>query len=224
MLEDRLLKGICIKWRIPSPIIAPADGAFHVTRPAPTPLIYDGLAGAREAMDPALLMRPPSSFGLTKGRNLQYKWLDYRPGGTAQTPLGGSDILTGKMSGCPIVMWTDAAGVCQVGHLGTMDGQDAINNKVKATAKRELPINASGFSPANAWNLGEMTTAIGHASRNMPNLPGGGGFAVIALVTTTRKFFSIALYSYGAQDHVVLGCREIPPLNRGQLMTLLQRV
>lgn len=223
MLETKLRKGVCINWRVPGALDTGRDGRFHRRTLAPNPLRYEGLAGDVSSMDPVLLTMAPSAFGLMKGVNIPHKWLDYRLGATARTRLAGQDVLTGFMSGCVIAMWTDVGGVRWVGHIGTIESDAAVNQRVKAHAEANMPANATGFDPSAAWPPGDRATAIINARKNMPIDHNNGGVPrVVALVTSGGAFFSILLMTYKSQDdYIVLGTRPVAPMLRAQLTARL---
>ncbi len=71
-----------------------------------------------------------AGVALVADRNTQ--WLYYMPGDISHIPFHGVDVLTGKMSGCPLVVFR-FAGIVHAGHIGARDGDPVGNAAVLAT-------------------------------------------------------------------------------------------
>jgi hypothetical protein len=118
MIEKYFRDGIRFKWNAPAALHQPMDGSVVDNTGTTSPMIYDGLES--QLIDPHLRIFNVSTIGLTMRMHIQHVWLDYSLGRTSKCPIGPYDILTGFMSGCFIVRWTDR-GVRYVGHVGTID-------------------------------------------------------------------------------------------------------
>ena len=73
---------------------------------------------------------PGQTLNATKAHR-NFRWLHWQPGKVTYLPLAGSDILTGPMSGCWIVIF-NMAGVPYVAHIGTYDPGSPATLQVKA--------------------------------------------------------------------------------------------
>jgi hypothetical protein len=214
MIEQYLRRGIVVRWNKPANSNGPLDGAIVNSVGAATPMIYEGLVGHREALDPTFLISQPSTRGYVMHAPLpsQYTWLDYAPGRTARVNLGGADVLTGYMSGCLIARGT-FNGVMSAFHLGTIENP-AVNTLIKQTFRAQLPNDVTGFYPAAAWTVGERTTINSQC--------GGSGTDIIALVTTTGAFYSIVLcHTRVMGEEVIGGIKQVPALDRSALLRQL---
>lgn len=76
--------------------------------------------------------------GVMVGQNMaakkahrNFRWLHWQPGKITYLPLAGSDILTGPMSGCWVVIF-NMAGIPYVAHIGTYDPGSPATLQVKA--------------------------------------------------------------------------------------------
>jgi hypothetical protein len=86
-----------------------------------------------------------------------FQWLAYFPGVISNVPLS-SDVLTGPMSGCWVVVYSQN-GIDSVGHIGTSEQGSPQTAAVKATwhtfANTVGPSKLiGGFNPLNAWPKG----------------------------------------------------------------------
>ncbi|MBY6152119.1 hypothetical protein KUV47_02740 [Vannielia litorea] len=224
MIEQYFRKGICLDWHKPTNVDAARDGQIHHRIRHSSPLIYDGLAADPGAWDAAFNHTPPSAIGLTSRMNIHHKWLDYRPGATARCHRGHNDVLTGFMSGCLIVTWTDATGDQWVGHVGTVESEPPngpTNTLVKTTARGAMTANADGFNPAAAWTPMELGNLCAAAAVNMPLGAIGGAPHIMALVTSGGVFYSIALMLHAQNKYVVLGSKQVPGMGNGALLAAL---
>lgn len=216
MIEKYFMTGVRFKWwpSMPQDAGKPKDGSITDSPPgAATPLIYDGMDG--ELYN--LAAPHVSAVGLTMRMSIPYTWLSYVHGRTARlSPVG--DVLTGPMSGCPIAVWTDN-GRRYVGHVGTIDGNDAVNKVVKATFAAAMPQNTTGFLPASAWDAAE----IAKLAAKFKKYP---GYNIMALVTAANEFHSILMFRLqGLQpgEWCVGGIKKLPSMNYQALKTELAR-
>ncbi len=205
MIEKYFVKGIRLKWACPgdgTPGLK--DGSFSDQLKPVQPMVYDGLDGELVNFG----MGHVSTLGLTKGMTIPYLWLPYTIGHTARIALTG-DLLTGYMSGCPIVTWT-SGGTRYAGHLGTEDSQPLLNTTVKKTFSDFMPRDVQGFNPAAAWPFGEIAPLQSKFSK-------GAGAKVVALVTSTGQFYSLLLFQFGnalaIKEWCVGGAKLVPPLD-----------
>lgn len=205
MIEKYFVKGLRLRWAHPGDGTPGAkDGSFINQPPLPPqPMIYDGLDGELVNFG----MPHVSVLGLTKGMSIPYDWLSYTIGHTCRTPLT-SDVLTGYMSGCPIVTWTDR-GVRYVGHLGTEDSQPVLNTAVRKTFSDNMPRDVQGFNPFGAWDNSEIVPMVSKFKK-------GAGIKIVALVTATGKFYSLLMFQFGnalaIKEWCVGGAKLVPPL------------
>lgn len=93
--------------------------------------------------------------GVTLGHNpivakahRNFRWLHWQPGKITYLPLAGTDILTGPMSGCWIVIFT-MGGVSYVGHIGTHEPGSPATLGVKAAWAAAF--NAGTVAPVAAF-------------------------------------------------------------------------
>ncbi|MCV0396652.1 MAG: hypothetical protein K5872_12580 [Rhizobiaceae bacterium] len=219
MIERYFKKGVCLQWTKPPNVDSARDGQFHHREQHSSPMTYNGLAGHFSAWDPVFSHTQPAALGFTKNMRISHKWLDYRPGASAKCHLGSHDVLTGFMSGCPIVTWQD--GGRWVGHIGTTESDPRVNTLVKTTARGVLNNTATGFNPAAAWGPGQLATLMADARKNTKISVSGGMAYIVALVTTTGDFYSIALMNDVPNSYIVLGCQRVPPMNNAALMNWL---
>lgn len=226
MIEQYFRPGVRFLWTKPNDAVGPTDGSIVPSVMLANPMSYDGLDGHAAVVDPALLAAHAAAvLGLAMGAPVPHVWLDYAPGRTAQRPVGGGDILTGYMSGCLIVRGT-FGGVPSALHVGTIDGQPAINQVVKRQLAQQLPADATAFNPAGAWTPGEIGT--------LQNRLGGAPVAaanVLALVTAAGVFHSILMFNVavnqawnnpaGRRYWCVGGRNQVAAMSRVQLMAKL---
>jgi hypothetical protein len=203
MIEKYFLIGARLTWTHPRDFIGPMDGSIVNSPPGyESEMKYNGMDG-----DLYNVAQPtPLAVGLTKDMNIPYKWLTYAPGRTSKRMLAAGDVLTGRMSGCYIVTWTEN-GQRWVGHVGTVDNQPAANRQVKANfaaAMRNFQ-NVSGFSPLAAWSPNEIGPKLSTFKRSV-------GPSIMALVTTSGAFYSLLMFSVN-NDWCVGGMKLIPPMN-----------
>ena len=114
-------------------------------------------------------------------------WLSYIHGRTARVKATG-DVLTGFMSGCWITQWTEPTGR-YVGHLGTIESgwkERPPNSTVKTTFGRTMPLNTTGYNPADGFDPGQFMPLL----RTMRGTPSA---QVMSLVTSGNVFYSILM-------------------------------
>jgi hypothetical protein len=190
MLEMYFKKGAVFEWTRPQTNIVPPDGALMDRQRHSTPMKFLGTVaelGFSSLLDTTLAPNYFSSIGLRPGMAIRYKWLDYAPGRTARVEMRTRDILTGPMSGCPILHWRQGANT-YVGHVGTIYGNAPVNTLVKASIQPVLPHTARGFNPAAPWPYAQINLMMGGTARL-------SGPEVLAFVTTGGQFYSTVFYA-----------------------------
>ena len=140
------------------------------------------------------------------------QWLYYMPGDISFVPIGGVDVLTGKMSGCPLVIFRHE-GVVMAGHIGTEEERPVQNAAVlgawNAWATAHPADVIAGFYPAGFWNA------------NIPTGNQGNGFAILALLTAGHHhLYSIFLYKQRSGDWRVVGIHRHQSLTLTELQAL----
>lgn len=228
MIERYFRAGVRYLWRKPNDATGgPQDGAIVPSTMVANNLMYDGLDGHRAVVDPLFLLTDVNAvLGLLIRANIPHTWLDYAPGRSAQVQIGGSDILTGFMSGCLIVRGT-YGGLMSAFHVGTITGNPGgINQTVKRNFAQNLPADATGFEPDLAWTRGEISAI--QAKFTYRN---GAQDRIFALVTTAGAFYSILMFNVadpsnfsnpaGQSYWCVGGIKLVPPLSRVRLMAKL---
>jgi hypothetical protein len=227
VIERYFKAGVRYLWNKPLDGPCVRDGAIVASIRAAANLAYDGLDGHRAVVDPTLLLANAAGvLGIAKGANVAHAWLDYTPGRVAQLPIGGSDILTGYMSGCLIVRGTHG-GALSAFHVGTITGDAETSRLVKRKFAEALPADATGFEPAAAWQPAEITL--------IQNRLGGGLVAsdkIFALMTTAGTFHSLLMFNVcegmgqwtnpaGQRYWCVGGIKAVPAMTRARLMAKL---
>lgn len=213
MIEKYFLLGVRLKWACPGADPGRTKDGSIIDNPrrAPSPMIYDGLDG--QLYD--LTAPHVSTVGLTMRMNIPHSWLVYAHGHTTRLATAG-DVLTGPMSGCLITTWTDQ-GQRHVGHVGTVESSPDINKKVKAAFAAAMPQNTTGFNPANAWDVGEITQLMGR-------IKPAPAMKIMALVTSGGEFHSILMFLLtGGEPNqwCVGGIKKVPPMGYQALKTAL---
>lgn len=154
------------------------------------PMVSTPLRLEQSTKDPGLGGRYSAvSVGLDSKihRNFQYlKYIKYR---TTFTSFSGVDVLTGFMSGCRVVAYSDR-GMRYVAHIGT--AADAGKNTItkdawKAFMRMPGVQYLAGFNPWAAW------------SANLP-IPQANdhftGVKCVAIVTPSLDLYSVALFKH----------------------------
>lgn len=213
MIEKYFFPGVRYRWKCPGANGGVTRDGSIVNSPvvAASPMIYDGMDGELYRGGPHV-----SAVGLTKGMQIPYSWLVYMHGHTTRRMLSGGDVLTGFMSGCLITLWSEN-GIRYVGHVGTVEANPAQDTRVKDTFARAMPSQAMGFNPFAAWDPGD----IANLQRTFKKGPVP---KVMALVTTSGKFYSILMFGFGIgaiEEWCVGGIKSVDPMNRNTLYTAL---
>ncbi len=217
MIENYLKQGIRVKWT------KPRDGAPSTTNdvvPSSQPanaMTYDGLDG--ELVNPQFMVTNVSTLGLQMRQPIQHDWLDYVPGGTAFKQLGGTDILTGWMSGCLIPKWPSPTGGTLVGHIGTVDNNPTLNAKVKAKFRPRLVPQMTAFQPLADWPNSDLVPLMSKFKSPPEN-------HVLGLVTSTGQFYSVLIFGIRAQtgattEWCIGGIKKAKVLSYADLQKLL---
>jgi hypothetical protein len=79
-----------------------------------------------------------------------FRWLPWVKGQVSCVPLAGGDILTGRMSGCWLVIF-QCNGATYAGHIGTEDNATTANS-VQAKAAWRNAVTANHIAPMGAFN------------------------------------------------------------------------
>ena len=164
-------------------------------------MVYDGLDGELYKIGGVNV----TTLGFRMGMQLPYNWLVYSHGHTTRisTP---NDVLTGPMSGCIIAVWMEQ-GCRYVGHVGTVESSEVVNQRVKETFGAMMPQNTIGFNPAAAWSPGDISVMMSKFKKRP-------GFSIMALVTSTNQFYSVLMFSFnGATEWCVGGCKKVVSMN-----------
>ncbi len=213
MIEKYLKLGVRFRWNKPRNVDGPRDGSIVDGVRNTSPLTYIGLG---EVVDPVLMSTHVNTLGLRMNVPVQHKWLDYTPGKTARVPIGPYDVFTGFMSGCIIARWYDR-GVNYVGHVGTVESDPAANRLVKRTFAFAMPRGTTGFNPALAWTYNELSQIS--QQFQTPKIPN-----ICGLVTTQRDFYSVVMFSDGANEWYCGGAKRVPPITHDTLKLQMLRV
>lgn len=199
MIEKYLLKGIRLKWQAPSAHTLGSKDGSVIEDPVKSeaPMVYDGV-------DAALGLGLPhvSTLGLTMNMNIQHQWLTYSHGHTTKRALGAGDVLTGPMSGCLIAQWTEMGR--WVGHVGTVEANPMLNQKVKQGMALTLPDQASGFYPDKSWDPTEIMPLLQSAQ----TVSKFARPTIFALITSTGQFYSVLMFHMGGNEWCVGGCKK----------------
>jgi len=204
MIEKYFMLGVRFKWTCPAADPGKTKDGSIIDNPhrAPSPMIYDGLDGQLYNLSAPHV----STLGLRMRMSIPYSWLVYAHGHTTRLNVTGGDVLTGPMSGCLITVWTDQ-GRRYVGHVGTVESSETVNQKVKSTFANAMPQNTTGFNPANAWSFGEI-------AQKMSKITPGPSAKIMALVTANNQFYSILMFKLGVgqNEWCVGGCKKVAPM------------
>ena len=207
MISKYFVKGTTYNWTAPTSLNPNQDGTVVVSGQSPGPamtyagldneIVYGPMPGPLAAMYKRTTS--PASLGLNANQNVPYVWVNYVLGRTAYQQTAGTDVLTGFMSGCWIVTWTEA-GNRHVGHIGTVESaakDQPPNSTVKATFSNKFtgaaPVGSQlkGFNPAAAWNMGDIKSVCKEAGQNWGNLAGNA--KLMALVTQNDHFYTVLI-------------------------------
>jgi hypothetical protein len=148
----------------------------------------------------------------TADRNVQ--WMHYLPGDISHVPFNGVDELTGKMSGCPLVVFRPVGGgPIHAGHIGTVVDQPVTNAAVLGTWNAWAGAHGAdviaGFNPAGVWGVPPAGN-LGH------------GWGILGLLTAGHHhLYSIFIYATGAPNSwKVAGLQRVPTLTVHALQNL----
>lgn len=221
MIEKYFKAGIRFTWTKPQdvPVAVPQVGEFVDSARAATPMIYMGLEPGKDGklIDPYLRLYDVNTLGLRMRMPIQYAWLDYAHARTSRLPIGPYDVLTGFMSGCIIVHYSER-GVRYAGHVGTIsDDVNGYNRILKRKFAFAMAKDTKGFNPAAAWDPSDQFRLSGLL------VPQAQQTKIVALVTTTGDFYSILMMNSSGNDWVSGGIKKVPPMNHDQLKLLMLR-
>lgn len=128
-------------------------------------------------------------------------WLPYFGGSVTALRLRDAPILTGKMSGCPLSIFT-YDGQPHLGHVGTVDdNEDDAVNKNKAVKQAWQSAVASGkIRPVRAWNPAGDVDTTGFVGPTAPQIFGaadqhGKGYSLIC--TEAQSVYTVARMQNG---------------------------
>jgi len=79
-----------------------------------------------------------------------FRWLPWVPGQVTFVTLAGADILTGRMSGCWLTIFS-IDGIRYVGHIGTEDSSTS-DNTVAVKAAWRAAVDSGAVVPVAAFN------------------------------------------------------------------------
>lgn len=239
MISKYFVKGTTFNWTPPTQVIPPSaqqDGTIFASNIlAPPAMTYAGIDATLpygEGTGPIRAIwaktHTPASRGLVNGMNVPYTWLNYVHGRTAFIQAAGGDILTGFMSGCWIVVWTQG-GARHVGHVGTVDSAkktEPPNTTVKQafsaqfTGAMPTGSNLKGFNPAAPWSLNEITNVCREMDRQ-----NYGKFTIkskiVALVTRNDHFYSMLMIERPGNVWVCGGQKRISPSGQSAVLAAL---
>jgi len=218
MIERYLVTGIRLRWQLPAADTSGAkDGSITANPDRVSTMRYDGVDGKIVNLATAPNVR---LIGLTMHQLIPHGWLAYKHGHTTRIERT-ADILTGPMSGCWIVRWTENDGTKWVGHIGTVESSVAVSQAAKTGFRNAMAgfQKVRGYNPANAWSPADiavqMTKLLG-----VPTHPPSP--QIISLVTQGGNFYSIMMFRLGYGDeYVVGGIKRVPGTSRQQLTDLL---
>jgi hypothetical protein len=206
MFEQKLIVGRYIDLVLPP--IAPhayAQGAFVPV--APIQLYLNESTGVFKKTSDIAVGAGPKAH-----RN--FAWLPWLPGGISETPLVGADVLTGPMSGCWLVTYTNGAGVAHAGHLGTdiadPVGTAAVNNAWNGFATANAAQVIGGFNPLRHWAGAFPATQASDATAPPK---------IFGLYTTAGDYYILVAYmqkSVGTKLRIA-GLQQVPSVTIGRL-------
>jgi hypothetical protein len=156
--------------------------------------------------------------GAGRREHRNFQWLEYFPGAIAEVPLSGLDVLTGKMTGCWLVIYKKPPDkIVTVAHIGTEDsptteGTVAVK-RTWNTFAGTYPIDViAGFRPSNAWR------------DSIPPMTSGDiGAEIYGLVTADKRLYSIFTYIQRGSDLRLLriaGIQEMQSVEPRELTDL----
>ena len=215
MIENYLVPGIRLRWQLPVADTSGAkDGSIVDTPLRVSTMTYDGVGGKIVGMFNAPNV---NQIGLQMRMPIPHDWLVYKHGHTPRIRRN-RDILTGPMSGCWIVRWTDNHGSKWVGHIGTVESSVIVSAAAKTGFRNAIPgfQKVRGYNPAGAWTPNEIAaqmTKLAGVPTHPPQLQ------IISLVTANGRFYSIMMFRLGYGDEwVVGGIKRVPGTSQAQLL------
>lgn len=131
------------------------------------------------------------SVGISSKDHRNFKYLQYIPYRTTYTSLSGVDVLTGFMSGCRVVVYSEG-GMRYVGHIGTASDagkNTTTKNAWNAFTQRPGVQVLAGFNPWAAWS-GNLPLARADLGDHF------SGVKCVAIVTPGLDLYSVALFKH----------------------------
>jgi hypothetical protein len=158
----------------------------------------------------------PAGHGIQLGNKLlSFRWLPWVPGAVSQVELGVLDVLTGPMSGCWLMLYTQGrqAFAC---HIGTLDSPADPQTLAVKEAWRDFATSApqngvkivSGFNPASAFPP--------YPQRK----PSDSGVEIYGLITTVGRLYSIFFWIQKDLSRRVGALKEVRTAMPDQLKNL----
>jgi hypothetical protein len=143
----------------------------------------------------------------------RFLWLPWIPGHITEVPLEGTDVLTGPMSGCKIVIYR-RGGKTYVGHIGTDIASVARTAAVKEcwnSFAEQSSAEIQGFDP---------TEAISNFSKSHPSELAGP--KIFGLVTARMEMYAVCAYEQGigSREYRINEVRRVFPLPTSRLRNL----
>lgn len=188
-IETWFKLGARFKWMAPgADASAPKDGTIVANPATASNLTFD-------AADARLIttIDVKGWLGFTRNAAVPHTWLRYIHGRTAYLPLN-TDVLTGFMSGCLIVRWTQG-GNRYIAHVGTVESagkNQPPNSTVKTNFLNRLAglspgekLQVGGYNPAAAWDLNEISPLQSKFKK--------GQSKIVSLTTLQGQFHSILM-------------------------------
>jgi hypothetical protein len=239
VISKFFVKGTTFNWNPPAQVIPPKlqqDGTVFASNiPAPPAMTYAGLDATLpygEGPGPLRAIwaktHTPASRGLIAAANVPHAWLNYVHGRTGYIQAAGGDILTGFMSGCWIVTWTEG-GLRYVGHVGTVDSAkktEPPNTTVKQafrakfTGAHPAASKLTGFNPAAPWALNDIMNVC----KEMDPVAYGQYTVkakILALVTRNDHFYSMLMIERPGNVWVCGGQKRINASSQSAVLAAL---
>lgn len=214
----RFLKGVVLNWEMPQTEKKTGKKVydfFEAEGGTETTMMYTG-GGFHEAL---FDVGNPVSIASVVEKNtpISYQWLPYAQCRTSCVTVGDVDVLTGPMSGCPVLSWYDTNGNLNVGHVGTVDAglKDKNGNEYNALLYKEtlknLPDGCTGFNPFGVWrdvDFGSIMDELEKDKKKKYLMP-----QFLGLVTTENIYYSIMIFREKKKpaNFVVAGCQRVGP-------------
>jgi hypothetical protein len=177
MIEQKLIVGRFIRFPAAGPKVVYQPGDF---------LLQPDVSLTIEQSKGFSTKTSNITAGVGAKAHRNFKWLAWYPGAISEVALAGTDVLTGPMSGCWLVIYR-RAGVVYAGHIGTAEPNSpktlAVKHSWNQFAQGTPGAVIAGFNPARRW-----TNAA------PPSLPTDGTPKIYGLFTTSHQLYSVHTY------------------------------